>query len=197
MGFSLPLFLLGALALLGARMSWRILILGLVFSLALLGTVGCRAEPPSPTESTSVLASGVASTPVREDTTSPLPQPEGFQRAEPASLNGPVFSLDEPLHEGATEVTGSGPQGIPISIADLTLMGESLGRGSVGPDGRFTIPVTPPLIVNHRIGILLDDQTTGFYFSEEILAQLEALRGDNAITVPRIGTAYDAASVKP
>jgi hypothetical protein len=76
-------------------------------------------------------------------------------------------------------------------------MGETLGRDTIGPDGRFTIPVTPPLILNHRVGILLDAQTTEIQYTEELLAQLEAFRGDNSISVPHIGTVYDAASVQP
>ncbi len=193
----MPLFLIGILALLGALMGWKTLILGLAFSLAVIWLAGCQAEPPSPTVSVSALATPEASTPVREDVLSPLPEPEGSRTAEPGDLEGSSFSISEPLRQDATEVTGTGPQGIPITIADLTLMGEVLGRGMIGPDGRFTISVTPPLIANHRIGIMLDDQNTELYFTEELLAQLEAFRGDNAIIVPRIGAVYDAASVQP
>ena len=196
-GFSLPLFLPGILALLGALMGRKTLILGLALSLAVVWLAGCQSEPPSPTVSVSVLATPEASTPVREDALSPLPESEGSRTAEPVPLEGSIFSIGEPLRQDATEVTGTGPQGIPISIADLTLMGEVLGRGKVDTDGRFAISVTPPLIANHRIGIMLDDQNTELYFTEELLAQLEAFRGDNAITIPRIGAAYDAASVQP
>jgi hypothetical protein len=111
-----------------------------------------------------------------------------------APFGGLVFSIDEPLSHDATTVSGTGPQGISIVIADLTMMGEVLGKGEIGPDGRFTIPVSPPLITNHRIGIMLD---TAAQYTQDVIAQLDSLRGDNAIALPRIGNVYDAASVKP
>jgi hypothetical protein len=112
-------------------------------------------------------------------------------------LEGPAFSLNEPLIQNGTEVSGVGPEGIPIIIADVTLMGEILGRGQIGADETFSIAVDPPLIVNHRIGIMLDPQPMDFTYTQELLDALEALRGDNAITIPRVGEVYDAASVQP
>jgi hypothetical protein len=84
-----------------------------------------------------------------------------------------------------------------IAIADITYMAEVLGRGRIGEDGRFRVEVAPPLIVNHRIGIMLDPTATAIEYTEELVAALEKLRGDNAITLPRIGEMYDAASVEP
>ena len=36
----------------------------------------------------------------------------------------------------AVEVRGTGPAGVPIFIADITFMGEPLGTGTIGPDGK-------------------------------------------------------------
>jgi len=112
-------------------------------------------------------------------------------------VEGLPFSLDEPLTEGDTQVSGTGPIGVPILIADLTFVGEVMGKGTIDSDGQFDIPLGTPLITNHRIGILLDSETTEFEFTQEILDQLEAFKGEEAINLPRIGQAYDAASVVP
>jgi hypothetical protein len=145
--------------------------LGVPLVLMLAVLVGCQAEPGTPTSPSS-----------------PLPTPP---------LGGLAFSIDEPLSQGDANVSGMGPQNIPITIVDVTLMGQVLGRGSMDTDGHFVIPVDPPLIVNHRIGIMLDEQTTEIQYTAELLAQIEAARGDNAITIPQIGRVYDAASVQP
>lgn len=193
----MPLFLTGTAALLGVPMGWKARFLGLAFILAVVWLTGCQSESPSSTVPISVLVTPGAGTPVQEDALSPLPAPEVSRPAETIHLKGSIFSIDEPLRKDDAEVSGTGPQGIPIIIADLTLMGETLGRGMVGPDGRFTMPVTPPLTVNHRIGIMLDAQTTEIQYTEELLTQLQTFRGDNAITLPQIGIVYDAASVQP
>lgn len=111
------------------------------------------------------------------------------------STNEPDFSLDEPLLEGDTQVSGTGPYDLPITIVDVTLMGEVLGRGTVGSEGHFEIEVEPPLIANHRIGIMIDEDAIDEY-TEELLRRLDDGTGDDAITLPRIGKIYDAATVR-
>lgn len=94
-------------------------------------------------------------------------------------------------------MSGTGPAQVGLLVVDVTLMGEVLGRGQVGEDGRFSIPVQPPLIVNHRIGLMLDDQSPGIVQTQGALDQLEQFGGESAITIPRVGKIYAAASVKP
>ena len=112
-------------------------------------------------------------------------------------LQGSPFSIDEPLRAGANKVEGTGPDQVGILVVDVTLMGEVLGRGQIGEDGQFSIPVQPPLIVNHRIGLMLDGQSPGIVQTQKVVGQLEQFSGDSAIMVPRVGKIYDAASVKP
>jgi hypothetical protein len=115
-------------------------------------------------------------------------------------LQGLAFSIEEPLQEGGEMVSGTGPAQVGLLVVDVTLMGEVLGRGQVGEDGRFSIPVQPPLILNHRIGLMLDEQSPGIVGSAQIqgaIDQLDQFSGVNAITIPRIGRIYDAATVKP
>jgi hypothetical protein len=181
-------------------MKQRMQIVGVLFVVAVLGLAGCQSTSPTPTSLTSPLSSPettASNAPTPENPVSPLATPEGAAGTGSVPLEGPAFSLNEPLIQNGTEVSGVGPEGIPIIIADVTLMGEILGRGQIGADETFSIAVDPPLIVNHRIGIMLDPQPMDFTYTQELLDALEALRGDNAITIPRVGEVYDAASVQP
>ena len=185
-------------------MGRKLRLFGLLLLVATAWIAGCQAEPATPTPAVSPLAapegttaSSPPATPAPEDVTSALPTPQGSPLAQPAPLEGPRFSIDEPLREDDTEVRGTGPEGLPIVIADVTLMGEVLGAGKIGSDGRFSISVSPPLVANHRIAIMLDVQTGEIQYTEELLQQLEAFKGDNAIVIPHIGALYDAASVQP
>ncbi len=51
------------------------------------------------------------------------------------------FKLERPILTGATEVRGTGPAGVPVFLADVTFMGESLGTGTIGSDGKFAVAV--------------------------------------------------------
>jgi len=168
-------------------MKSRTRVQGITLIVALLLLVGCSSATlesplsPLPTPTTEALTTSSEST----------SQP-------PAVLvEGLPFSLDEPLKAGDSEVSGTGPIGVPIVISDLTYVGEVLGRGTVDSDGRFDIQVAPPLVLNHRIGILLDGESTEFEFTQEVLDQLEAFKGEETILLPRIGIVYGAASVVP
>lgn len=125
---------------------------------------------------------------------SPIPSTSPIQ-TEIGDTKELDFSLDEPLLQGDTEVSGTGPGDLAITIVDVTLMGEVLGRGNIGPAGYFKIQVEPALIANHRIGIMVDAEATD-QVTEELLRRLSEAQGEGAITLPRIGRIYDAASVR-
>jgi hypothetical protein len=85
----------------------------------------------------------------------------------PESPAVPPLRFDEPLMEGATEVTGTGPAGVPILIVDVSLNTE-IGRGEVGPEGRFRVEVNPSLVYPNLIGVMLDESRSSPYTKEEI-----------------------------
>lgn len=162
----------------------RLLIVSILVATVVL-TVQCgQASPaPTPTPGESPLS------PLLVDV-SPIDGPA-------VVLEGPPFSIDEPLGAGDKMVSGTGPAQVGILVVDVTLMGEVLGRGQIGKDGQFSIAVQPPLIVNHRIGLMLDDQSPGIVQTQQAVEQLVRFDGKNAIIIPRVGKLYDAASVKP
>jgi hypothetical protein len=146
---------------------------------------------------TALLIGCGGSSPTPDTFISPVFATDALPQPTQAPVAGAVFSIREPLSAGDMQVSGTGPVGIPIAIVDITYMGEVLGVGRIGADEQFTIAVDPPLIANHRIGIMLDAQATEPQFTPELLIELDRARGDAAIAIPRVGMMYDAASVQP
>ncbi len=91
-------------------------------------------------------------------------------------------------------VSGSGPANVPIVIANVFLMGEIIGEGTIGADGRFEFTVTPALEVGHWIGIALDNLTDTEFAYEDFYAQ--GFRGPGATQVPQVGFIYDSEFVR-
>jgi len=147
--------------------------LHLYICLALLLFAGCQNTPfatpvPSPLQS-----------PV---SVSVLPEPTA-----PSSI--PAIRFDEPLLEGGIEVSGTGPAGVPILIMDASLQ-ITLGSGPIGPDGKFSIQVDPPLIAPNLIGIMLDEGRSSPYTKE----QLPCI--DRCRDQPLVGLLFDRVAVK-
>ena len=103
------------------------------------------------------------------------------------------FRLNKPVVAGVTEVSGSGPEGVPIMIVDITLMGNILGQGIIGDDGTFVILV-PTLEKDHRIGVALDNLEATPWSTADFT---EAYAGDEAYMSPLIGAFFDTALVQP
>lgn len=126
---------------------------------------------------------------------SPLESPlDTTQSSLPAPRVDVVpFQFDKPITAGTTRVTGSGPAGVPIILADITFGGLILTTGRIDPDGQFELELGNPLEARHRIGIALGDlRGTGWQpddFSNE------GFHGDEARTVPQIGFFFDTCMV--
>lgn len=129
--------------------------------------------------------------PGSEITTENAAYPEpGASQGDPAIT---PFRLNKPIVAGVTEVSGSGPAGVPIMIVDTTLMGNILGQGIIGDDGTFVILV-PKLEKDHRIGVALDNLEGTPWSTADFT---EAYTGDEAYMSPMIGAFYDTALVQP
>jgi hypothetical protein len=102
------------------------------------------------------------------------------------------FKLDRPILVGATEVHGTGLAGVPIYIADITFMGEPLGTGKVGPDGKFVI-IVKPLEAAHRIGVALGILEGTPWKPEDFYRQ--EFYGPDAMQVPQVAFFYDTVLV--
>jgi hypothetical protein len=104
------------------------------------------------------------------------------------------FKLDIPIVEGATTVTGVGPAGAPIILADVTLNGQILSKVKVGPDGKFTFTTPAPLEKGHRLGIALGD-LTGTPWVEKNYDD-PGFQGPQPQLVPNVGFFYDTTMVQ-
>ena len=141
---------------------------------------------PLPPPTVSPARQGVSTT-----YTSPLPPPT-------RAIRPPSFSIDGPLKPGDKVVRGHGPAGIPILVVDVTLIGEPLGHGVIEEDNSFSIKVSPPLIVNHRIGLQLGELSqVGIEPSEAKLEQMLDLAGEESMNLPRIGILLTTKLVRP
>lgn len=131
---------------------------------------------------------------------SPLPTAEFLPGSPIASADGsssvPLvpFHIDRPLNVGDTVVTGSGPAGIPIVIVSTTTMGDELGSGVIGSDGKFSVSVIP-LQPNVRIGLALGDLSGTSYDSS--LFDRNEFHGQEALLVPLVGFFHDTTLVEP
>jgi hypothetical protein len=102
------------------------------------------------------------------------------------------FHLDRPVVAGTAVIRGTGPAGVPIWIADVTFMGEVLGQGKIGPDGKFAIQVQP-LDANHRIGVALAE-LAGTPWTAEDFYRAE-FYGPDATQAPQVGFFFDTVMV--
>jgi hypothetical protein len=153
----------------------------LTWVMLVLLLVACTSPAPAP-------APTPAQSPLR---TSPL---------KPSPLNTPgvaipvvPFRLDKPIVEGVDHVTGTGPTGVPIAIADISFMGEMLGTGKIGPDGKFSIKV-PVLEKNHRIGLRVGELAGTPWKIEDFYPK--GFWGDEATQVPQEGFFHDTTLVR-
>ena len=147
-----------------------------VLSLLAAFMAGCNATTPRPQPLNSPAA------PALSPLASPLAAPS----------NGMPFQLDRPVVAGTTVVRGTGPAGVPIFIADVTFMGEPLGTGNIGADGKFAITVQS-LEAQHRIGLALGI-LDGTAWKPDDFYQPE-FYGPDAMQLPQVGFFHDTVLV--
>jgi hypothetical protein len=146
-----------------------------LFVLITLLVVACGAPTPTPRLSPIPAQLSPLTSPLSVPATSAVP-----------------FQLERPIVAGAAVIRGTGPAGVPIWIADVTFMGEVLGQGTIGPDGKFAIQVQP-LEANHRLGIALAE-LAGTPWTAEDFSRPE-FYGPDATQAPQVGFFFDTVMV--
>ncbi len=146
----------------------------LVSLLFFLGGAGCTKTPVDTSNYSPVQTPGEIVSPLK----SPL---------EPHAL---VFKIAQPIYEGATEVHGTGPSGVPIKLVDVTEMGKVLGETVIGDDGNFEFHLPEALQAGHSVGLKVGD-LGGTSFSYE-----DFEKGSTYYDRPLIGILLDMASVR-
>lgn len=136
---------------------------------------GCLGQTPAISPIASPLPTAIFESPVVKPTAVVVP-----------------FQLDKPIVGGTSSITGSGSPGVPVAIFDITFMGEVLGTGKIGADGRFTVNVSP-LESGHMIGLALGE-LAGTSWNPDDFAGAE-YRGEGATQIPQVGFFYDTTTV--
>ncbi len=104
------------------------------------------------------------------------------------------FTLEKPVSNGDTIISGTGPAGVPIEVVDVTLMRLVLARGVIEDDNSFSFELSEPLEKGHRLGIALAE-LAGTEWTEEQFAN-KFYNGSRAMNVPTVGFFFDTAMVK-
>ncbi len=167
------------------------------------GNSGCALAAIVPTP-TSIAINPAYPTPLPAYSSSyPMPgvsgtiQPDSSYPAPPASPTPPTgtkvmlvpFRIHKPVLAGSTEITGTGPADIPITLANLSLMGEILGETTIQPDCSYSIQLNKPLEKNTWIGITFSNLKGTKWVPNDFLNP--AFRGEDAQQVPQVGFFFD------
>jgi len=103
--------------------------------------------------------------------------------------NGPEFNISEPVLEGSTQVSGTGPANVPIILIDVTEMGDIIAETTIQSNGEFAFDFSTPLRKGHAVGLQIGDLSrTNFNYDDFTY-------GENYIDKPLIGILLDMASV--
>lgn len=103
------------------------------------------------------------------------------------------FRINKPVLAGATTVTGTGPADIPVTLANLSLMGEILGETTIQPDCSFSIQLNKPIENNTWIGITYSNLKGTKWIPQDF--QNPGFRSGGAQQIPQVGFFYDTTTV--
>jgi hypothetical protein len=103
------------------------------------------------------------------------------------------FRINKPVPDGATEVSGSGPANIPITLADITMYGDVLGQTAIKPDGSFVFTLSKPIGKGHLIGVALSDLKNTKWVTANF--NDPGFKGDAPRQVPLVGFFFDTVEV--
>jgi hypothetical protein len=103
------------------------------------------------------------------------------------------FRINKPVVDGATEVSGTGPADIPITLADITMYGDILGQTTIKSDGTFAFNLSQPIGKGHLIGVALSDLKGTKWVASNF--NDPGFRGDDPNLVPLVGYFFDTVQV--
>jgi hypothetical protein len=103
------------------------------------------------------------------------------------------FRINKPVPDGATQVSGTGPADIPITLADITMYGDIMGQTTIKSDGTFVFNLSTPIEKDHLIGVALSD----LQGTKWVAANFNdpGFKGDAPNQVPLVGFFFDTVEV--
>jgi hypothetical protein len=126
-------------------------------------------------------------------TNAPYPIPASPTPNPGTSVKVVPFQINKPVADGATEVSGTGPAYIPITLADITMYGDVLGQTTIKPDGTFVFTLSKPIGKGHLIGVALSELSK----TKWVISNFSnpGFNGDSPKQVPLVGYFYDTVEV--
>ena len=121
----------------------------------------------------------------------PLPPTPTLNLGTPVKVV--TFRINKPVPDGATEVTGSGPTDIPITLADITMYGDVLGQTTIKSDGTFVFNFSTPIGKGHLVGVALSDLKGTKWVAANF--NDPGFKGDAPNLVPLVGFFFDTVEV--
>jgi hypothetical protein len=103
---------------------------------------------------------------------------------------GPKFTINEPVKATDTQISGTGPTGVPIRVLSTTQNGAVIARGVIGPNNAFTFKLTGQIASGDRIALALGD-TAGTSFNPN-----DFLSGPGYQDLPQVGILFAEAVVQ-
>ena len=103
------------------------------------------------------------------------------------------FQINKPVPDGATQVSGTGPADIPITLADITMYGDILGQTTIKSDGSFVFNLSTPIEKGHLIGVALSDLKGTKWVAANF--NDPGFRGDAPKQVPLVAFFFDTVEV--
>ncbi len=113
-----------------------------------------------------------------------------YPNPSPTLRQGPKFTINTPIAASDTQVTGTGPAGVPIVLIDITKAGEVIATTTIREDGSFSFDVAGKLTSGNRVALVLGD-TRGTSFDPG-----EFVSGPGYQDFPMIGILFDSAIVE-
>ena len=121
----------------------------------------------------------------------PLPPTPTINAGTPVKVV--PFRINKPVPDGATQVSGTGPADIPITLADITMYGDIMGQTTIKSDGTFVFNLSNPIEKGHLIGVALSDLTGTKWVSANFSDP--GFQGDTPKQVPLVGFFFDTVEV--
>lgn len=129
-------------------------------------------------------------TPVAMGYPAPDAYPNPSYPSPASTLQGPKFTINKPVKATDTQITGTGPAGVPIRLIDVTQAGEVIAITTIRDDGSFSFDVAGKLVAGHRVALTLGD-TTGTTFNP-----VDFISGPGYQDFPLIGILFDSAYIE-
>lgn len=167
-----------------------------ILAMLLLVLVGCDTTAPA---SVATPAPG-ATSPASAAPQGGYPAPQGAYPAPalqgdpaypaPVLREGPKFTIKAPVRAADSQVSGTGPAGVPIRLVNITQSGAGISQTIIKEDGTFAFDVAGKLTSGERIALMLGDlQGTN-------LSQNDFTSGPGYQDFPMIGVLFDTTLIE-